>query len=220
VLRAKINGPQRRNAGEISMKLRCLVLLVLLVSVVAAVRAADNSPDVVVRNLYKQVVARKPIGIPKGADKSAMWPFLSKKLIHQLEVAQSCEVDYFRQHPKSADEKPEFDWLEFGLFSGANERAAPSAVVVTRTGLEKNGSYRVYLRLTYKDSVEVNGRKSDPTNTFHWNVAAAVITEGEKFVVDDVFLFKDNSTKIDSRLTSSFPGCDGEHWMGEKPSGK
>jgi hypothetical protein len=202
------------------MKLRRLILLALLVGVVAAVRAADDSPDVVVRNVYKQVIARRPIGIPKDADKSAMWPFLSKKLIHQLEVAQSCEVDYFRQHPKNADEKPEFDWLEFGLFSGANERAAPSAAVVTRTELEKNGSYRVYVRLIDKDLIEVNGRKSDPTNTFRWNVAAVVTTEDGKLVVDDVFLFKDNSNKIDSRLTSSFPGCDGEHWVGDKSKGK
>jgi len=202
------------------MKLRSLILLALLVGIASPMGAADNSPDVVVRELYKQVVARKPIGIPKDADKSAVWPFLSKKLIRQLESSQSCEADYFRQHPKNADEKPEFDWLELGLFSGANERAAPIAAVVTRTEPEKNVSYRVYVRLTYKDSIEVNGRKTDPANTFHWNVAAVVISEDGKFVVDDVILFKDNSSKIDSRLTTSFPGCDGEHWVGEKPSGK
>lgn len=202
------------------MKLRPLILLALLARVVSPFGAADNSPDVVVRELYKQVVARKPIGIPKGADKSAVWPFLSKKLIHQIESEQSCEVDYFRKHPKSGDEKPEFDWLELGLFSGANERAAPAAAVVTRTEQDGNGRYRVYVRLTYKESFETYSRPPNPANTFHWNVAAIVISEDGKFIVDDVFLFKDNSTKIDSRLTTSFPGCDGEHWVGEKPNRK
>jgi hypothetical protein len=200
------------------MKLRHLIFLALLVSAVFPIRAADNSPDVVVRELYKQVVARKPIGIPQNADKSAVSPFLSKKLIHQLESAQSCEADYFRKHPKNGDDKPEFDWLELGLFSGANERAAPAAAVVTRTEPDKNGSYRVYVRLTYTDSIEANGRKPNPASTFHWNVAAMVISEDGRFVVDDVLLFKDNSTRVDSRLTSSFPGCDREHWVGQKLS--
>jgi hypothetical protein len=202
------------------MKMRPLILLALLASVVFPIGAVESSPDNVVRELYKQIVARKPIGIPKDADKSAVSPFLSKKLIHQLQSAQSCEDDYFRKHPKNGDEKPEFDWLELGLFSGANERANPTAAVVTRTSPEKNGSYRVYLRLTYRDSVTEDGRKSDPANTFHWNVAAVVISEDGKFVVDDVFLFSDNSTKIDSRLTTSFPGCDGARWLGEKSAGK
>jgi hypothetical protein len=100
------------------MKLRPVILLALLANMVFPISAADNSPDAVVRELYRQVTNRKPIGIPKGADKAAVRPFLSKKLVHQLELAQSCEADYFRMHPKNGDEKPEFDWLEMGLFSG------------------------------------------------------------------------------------------------------
>lgn len=202
------------------MKLLPLILLAFSASVVSSIAAVDSSPENVVRNFYNQVVARKPIGIPKDADKSAVWPFLSKRLIHQLESAQSCENDYFQKYPKNPDEKPEFDWLEIGLFSGANERASPTAAVVTRTEPDKNGSSRVYVRLTYKDSAEGNGRKSTPADTLHWNVAAAVISEEGKFVVDDVLLFKDNSTKIDSRLSASFPGCDGSRWVGEKPGNK
>jgi hypothetical protein len=202
------------------MKLRTLVLLALLVTAVPPIGAADNSPDAVVRELYRQVVTRKPIGIPKGADKAAIWPFLSKKLIHQLESAQFCEEDYFRKRPKNSDEKPEFDWLELGLFSGGNEQALHSSAVVGRTVKEKDGSFHVYVRLTYKESFETYGRLPNPGNTFHWYVSAIVISEDGKFVVGEVLLFKDNSAQIDSRLTSSFPGCAGEHWVGEKPSDK
>jgi hypothetical protein len=107
------------------MKLRALVLLALLVTAVSPIGGADNSPDAVVRELYRQVVTRKPIGIPKSADKTAIWPFLSEKLIHQLESAQSCEEDYFRKHPKNGDEKPEFDWLNLDCSREAMSRRYP-----------------------------------------------------------------------------------------------
>lgn len=51
-----------------------------------------------VRKLYKEIVAHHPIGIPAGAEKATIWPLLSKKLTGQLQAAQACEEDYFRQH--------------------------------------------------------------------------------------------------------------------------
>jgi hypothetical protein len=171
--------------------------------------------DSVVRELYQQVVARKPLGIPKSADKETIWPFLSKGLKQRLDAAQACEDDYFRQHTDK-DSKPGFDWLEASLFSGANERGIPATAVLERTEREKDGSSRVYVRLTYKESFETYGRPPDPANTFHWHVAAATISEGGRFVVDDVLLFEDDSMKIASRLADSFPGCEGSRWVGDK----
>jgi hypothetical protein len=211
-----------RNAGSAGignrgadMKFRVLIILLMLVSCIFPVGIAAPSPDSVVRELYQQVVARKPLGIPRGADKAAIDPFLSKELIQKLDAAQACQDDYLRQHTDK-DSKPAFAWLETGLFSGANEEAIPSAAAVERTEPEKDGSFLVHVRLTYKESTETYGKTPDPTNTFHWSVATVVISERGRFVIDDILLFKDNSTKIDSRLSSSFSGCDGLRWVGDK----
>jgi hypothetical protein len=197
------------------MKFRLPIVLLLLAGNASQSAATPPSPDSVVRELYQQIVARRPLGIPKGQDKAAIWPYLSKGLIRRLETAQACENSYVKQHA-GEDGKPAFDWLEVNLFSGgANEQAIPSSAVVERKKAQKDGSLRVFVRLTYKESFETYGGPPDPANTFHWDVAAVVISEGERFVVDDVLLFNENSTKVDSRLTNSFPGCNGPRWVGD-----
>ena len=201
------------------MKILRLIMLVQLVNYVSPSAPAEHSPDSVVRELYQQVVARRPIGIPKGADKEAITPILSKGLIRRFDAAQSCEDDYRRQHAGEGG-KPGFSWLESGLFSGENERGLPSAAALERTEPRKNGSFRVHVRLTYKESFETYGRPPDPANTFHWDVAAVVISEGGRFVVDDILLFKDDSTKIASHLADSFSGCDGPRWTADKMRGR
>jgi hypothetical protein len=192
-----------------------LVVLLQLVTFISPSAPVDPSPDSVVRELYQQVIARKPLGLPKGEDKATLWPFLSKRLIQKLDAAQSCEDDYLRQR-SDKDGKPAFGWLETGLFSGSNEWALPAAAAVERTEPMKNGTFRVYVRLTYKESFETYGKPPDPTHTFDWHVAAVVLSEGGRFVVNDVLLFRDDSTKIASRLTNSFAGCDGPRWVGIK----
>jgi len=74
--------------------------------------------------------------------------------------------------------------------------------------------------LRTKESFETYGKPPDPTHTFDWHVAAVVISEEGRFVVNDVLLFKDDSTKIASRLTDSFTGCDGPRWIGIKVKGR
>jgi hypothetical protein len=206
-------------AKRTDMRFRTFTMLLLALGYVTSLGIAADSPESIVRELYRQIVARRPLGIPKGEDKAAIWPHLSKRLIHRLETAQACEDSYFQQHT-GEDSKPGFDWLEVNLFSGGNEQAIPSSAVVERTAAQKDGSLRVYVRLRYKESFETYGRPPNPANTFHWGVAAAVISEGGRFVVDDVLLFKDDSTKIASRLADSFPGCDGSRWTGDKMRGK
>jgi hypothetical protein len=200
------------------MKLFALIVLLHHVSYVFPNAPVDQPPDSVVRELYNQVVARKPLGIPKGEDKAALWPLLSTRLIQKLGEAQACEDDYLHQRPDK-DGKPAFGWLETGLFSGSNEWAIPASAAVERTERMKNGTFRVYVRLTYKESFKTYGRPPDPANTFDWYVAAVVISEGGRFVVSDILLFENDSTKIASRLTDSFHGCDGPRWVGIKEGG-
>ena len=92
------------------MKTLPLIMLLLLASYVSPSAPAEHSPDSVVRVLYQQVVARRPLGIPKGADKAAISPFLSKELIQKLDAAQACQDDYFRQRTDKHS-KPAFGWL-------------------------------------------------------------------------------------------------------------
>jgi hypothetical protein len=192
-----------------------LIMLLSIVSVVIPNASAEYSPDSVVQELYQQVVARKPLGIPKGADKAALWPFFSKRLVQNLDAAQNCENDYLRKYA-GQDGKPAFEWVETGLFSGANERGIPTSAAVERTEPQKDGTFHSYVRLTYKESIETYGKPPDPAHTFDWHVAAVVKSEGGRFVVDDVLLFKDDSTKIASQLADSFSGCDGSRWTGDK----
>jgi hypothetical protein len=197
------------------MKFRRIIALLLLLVCFSPTGTCASPPASLVTALYKQVVARKPIGIPKGSDRAAIWPFLSETLIRKLEAAQSCQDDYFRQHAGDQG-KPAFEWLETGLFSGANEKAIPDEAVVERAEPRKDGSFDVYVRLTYKESFETYGKTPDPANTFHWNVVAVVISERGQFFVDDVLFLDENSLKIRARLADSFPGCQGSRWVGER----
>jgi hypothetical protein len=186
-----------------------IIVMILLPCVVYVSPGMDagHQPDSVVRKLYHEVVARHPLGIPEGADKAAIWPFLSKGLIGKLEKAQACEADYFRQHAGDTD-KPGFVWLESGLFSGEDELALPDEAVVEHVKPQNDGSFQVYVRLGYRDAGAPNPEK------YHWLVATRVIRESGHFVVDDVIWFKDDSRQISWRLSQTFVGCQGTHWVG------
>lgn len=198
------------------MKFIVAVVFLLLGCCVLSDGGAAESPESVVRHLYQQVVRRKPLGIPKGQDRTAVAPFLSSRLLRTLDAAQSCEGDYFRQHP-DPNSKPQFDWLEFDLFSGDNEKAIPAEAVVENVRPQNDGSFLVYVRLKYKESFETYGRPPNPENTFNWSIAAVVTSAGGYFVVDDVLFLKDGSKEIESRLSGLFKGCVGAHWVGHLP---
>src|SRR5438045_1368429 len=75
-----------------------------------------------VQNLYREVVALHPLGIPSDRDMKVLAPYLSKQLLHRFDINLACQGDWDRQHP-GPDSKPPF--LEFGLFSGDDMRAQP-----------------------------------------------------------------------------------------------
>lgn len=98
---------------------------------------------------------RGTLDVPYGADRAAICPYLSKRLIKTLDTGLACEEDWTRQNPEPADPqaalKPWFPWFEQGLFSGSNEASTPSWAVVERSEPQKDGSYLVYVRLAYQD---------------------------------------------------------------------
>jgi hypothetical protein len=189
------------------MLLSCALLLAMTAT------APREQPDAVVRRLYEQVVARRPMGIPGGADMDAIGPLLSRRRVRDLETARACEADYFRQFPDPMM-KPTFGWLELGLFSGGTEQAIPREFAIERTEKGRRGTHRVTVRLTYRETFETYGRPPDPNDTFSWNVAAIVTSEDGRFVVDDILLFEEDSSKVWFRLSKAFGGCDGPRWTG------
>jgi hypothetical protein len=167
--------------------------------------SAPERPEAMVRSLYHEVVARHPVGIPGDADMKTFAPYLSKALLHRIDLAHVCEDDYYRRH-QNPNEKPQIEWLEFGLFSGGNEKGSPRAFHIERTQSEKDGSFRVYVRLTW----------GSPSKPWIWRVAAIVVQEKGHSVVDDVVFLKDEKLDDDeSRLSEILTlGCDGPRWVG------
>ncbi|MGA2633885.1 MAG: hypothetical protein ABSF16_06590 [Terracidiphilus sp.] len=141
-----------------------------------------NQPEALVRSLYTQVVVRHTLGVPEGEDMKIFAPYLSKALLHKMDLAIACVDDWHRQNPEP-HLKPELGWLELGPFSGDNERASPQTFHIERTQLEKDGSLRVYVRLT---------RPYPNVPPSIWRVAAVVARENGGFVVDDVMYLKDD----------------------------
>jgi len=177
-------------------------------------------PDAVVRELYREVVALHPIGLPWGRNKDAFRPLLSKDLAGRFDTAWACESDYYRTH-KDPSLKPEIEWLEFGVFSGGNEEASPATAAVERVEREGDGSFRAYVRLTYKDTYATySDHHIDPRNSFNWRVAVIVIPERSRFLVNDVLFFKDepkDTKEVDFTLSHLLTmGCDGARWVGYK----
>ena len=168
-----------------------------------------QEPGEVVRSLYSEVVARHPVGIPKVADMQSFAPYLSKSLLHKIHLAQACEDDYYRRN-QNPNLKPDIEWLEFGLFTGGMENAAPRAFHVLATESAKNGSFRVYVEL-----IIMYGEPANPEPSV-WYVAPIVISEDGQFVVDDVIFLKDYSTlKNEFRLSEVLStGCNGTRWVG------
>jgi hypothetical protein len=197
--------------------LRCIIPLVFATAALCQLAQHSEStsvpqePGAVVRSLYSEVVARHPIGIPNDSDMKILAPYLSKSLLHRIDLAVACSNDEARQHP-DPNLKPEIAWLEFGLFTGRMEQAAPRAFRVLATEPEKNGSFRVYIEL-----IIIYGLPANP-EPLVWHVAAELIRENGQFVVDDIVFLKDYSTlEKEFRLSEVLSsGCKGPHWVGHR----
>lgn len=127
------------------------------VLVAAPVRPDTPKPEALVHEFYRHVIAHHPLGIPDGEAKRLLWPLMTPRLTRILETASVCEEDYFRQNT-CTDCKPEFWWLEDGLFSGGNENALPAEVEIVKTRAKRSRSYQATLRFTYRETFATYGR--------------------------------------------------------------
>lgn len=194
-------------------RLCCIALLPLMTVSVWSQSAPQGKPSALpkrsgalVSSLYEQVVARHPLGIPYGADKKVFAPYLSKALLHRFELNNGCFADWRRRNPDPSL-KPPVGLIENGLFSGGSEESEPQAFHIERTDPGKDGSSRVYVKLTWEDP---------PNKPLTWYVAAVVVRENGHSVVDDVLYLKDKNGEVESRLSKDLSsGCDGARWIGE-----
>ena len=137
-------------------------------------------------------------------------PYLSKALLHKIDLAKACSDDWNRQSPEP-HLKSDTD-SKFGLFYGELWNAEPRAFKIERTQSEKDGSSRVYVNLTAAGS---------PACRYTWHVAAAVLREDGHYVIDDVIYINDSTYEYpadkpaDRRLSEYLAaGCNGPRWIG------
>jgi hypothetical protein len=193
--------------------LRCVCLLPLLTALLwgqgasqSRASAPTSQPAMLVNGLYHQVVARRSLGVPSGADLKAFAPYLSKGLLHRFDVNNACFTDWRKRNPDPSL-KPPVGLIENGVFSGGDEEAQPQAFHIERTELQKDGSSRVYVRLTVGDP---------PNKPLVWYVAAVVVREDGRPVVDDVLYLTGEKGEVESRLSKDLSsGCQGPRWVGE-----
>lgn len=199
------------------IQVRCIALFPLLTLCSVAQTAQQSrpvslpkQPAALVQSLYHQVVIRHPLGLPRGADMNVFNRYLSKSLLQRIGMARACARDWTRQDQNrmlkkdQIPEKAPFGWAESGLFSGASERTAPNSFLIERSESEKDGSIRVYVRLTLS-----------PPLPETWEVAVVLLKEYGRFVVDDVIYLNDESDGGSMPLSELLSnGCNGSSYVG------
>jgi hypothetical protein len=204
--------------------LRCILLLQFVTTAGFATpphqgvsAGRPNQPTAMIQSLYTRVIARHPGGIPSGADWKIFAPYMSKMLLHRIADFNACVAEWDRiQDPKHPVKGP-FGIFESGIFSGGDEKTAPRSFRIVRTQLQADGSIRVDVRLEWwEDPVG----KRDKWHTYAdkpyiWHVAAIVLHQDGRYVVDDVIYLKERDGDSDYRLTQGLSSdCNGPHYVG------
>lgn len=159
------------------------------------------------RVFYSYITRYRPIGIPEGRAKKALWPLLSKRLVQELDSLQACDDDYYRRYGetlKANQYKPATPWLEEGLFSGPIEAAGPRKFSILSSRAIGDNRVDVHLRFT-----------GDPASSDHFDGVATVVLENNRWVIDDFVAMYGNDELL--RLSSGYPECKGGQWVGETP---
>jgi hypothetical protein len=193
-------------------RLRCVGLATLMMAPAWGQAVAQGKPaalpnrsDALVGSLYEQVIARHPLGVPDGEDVKIFAPYLSKALLHRFDLNDACLADWYRQNP-DPDLKPIVGMIESGVFSGPDDESEPQIFHIERTEPRKDGSSRVYVRLTWN---------SPPVDPLTWYVAAIVVPEDGRLVVNDVLFLKNRQGDVEYRLSKALSsGCKGGRWVG------
>jgi hypothetical protein len=178
-----------------------------------------NQPEALVRGLYEQVLAYKPLDVPSGISWKVFAPYFSKTLPHEFDVYSACMSDWDRQNQNSDVIVKPPGLIEFGIFSGGDEEADPRSFQVERAETETDGSVHVYVALKWWETADKNADRWHVTRDkpYVWRVADVLIRENGRLVLDDVIFLKDPKRldDVDTPLSKLLTvGCDGPHWVG------
>jgi hypothetical protein len=160
---------------------------------------------------YTYITRYRPLGIPQGSAKKALWPLLSKRLVQELDSLQACEDDYYRRYGdilRANHFKPETPWLEDGLFSGPNEAASPMKFSIVGSKPIGENRFDVHLRFTHKQTYCCG----HPTSYEHYEGVVTVMLENGHFVIDDFVALYENDVPL--RLSDGYRECKGGQWVG------
>ena len=168
---------------------------------------ASQSALDAVRVFYTYITRYRPIGIPQGRAKKALWPLLGKRLVQELDSLQACEDDYYRRYGdilRANQYKPATPWLEEGLFSGPIEAAGPRKFSILSSKAIGDNRVDVHLRFT-----------GDPASSDHFDGVATVILENSRWLIDDFVAMYENDELL--RLSAGYSECKGGQWVEETP---
>ena len=163
---------------------------------------------------YKSVIRYKPLGIPNGHAKKALWPLLSKRLATELDSLQACEDDYFRRYGdvlRANAIKPAILWGEVGLFTGPNDAADPIKFSILSNRAIGSDRVDVYIRFTH-EQIYCCGW---PTSYFPSEGVVTATLENRRWVIDDYVAMYENDEF--TRLSEGYPQCRDGRWVGITP---
>lgn len=168
-------------------------------------RNVSKSAIDAVRLFYANITKYRPIGIPDGRAKKALWPLFSKRLIQELDSLQACDDDYYRRYGeilRANQYKPATPWLEDGLFSGGNEAAGPMKFWILDS--RAIGENRVDVHLKFKTYLDED-----------YEGLVTVIPENNRWVINDFVWLGGNDELL--RLSDGYRECKDGQWVGEIP---
>jgi hypothetical protein len=169
----------------------------ILLAVAAAI--AVNPQAFVERFSATYMKQHRAYGLLEGKDRRVMAPFLTARLLRQLDDASACQRDWARQQPKGSTDKPPYVdcCLFFGIADGNPTSIKTGAVEAMPDGRTK---------------VVVDCELKLGADDIRWRDAVIVTMENGRWAVDDFVYDLDRDAAL---LSKSFTECRGKRWIGQ-----
>lgn len=143
---------------------RALIVVALLL--VFGVRAEAEAPATTVEEFYRVYIAKRPAGLPDGAELERLKRYLSSHLYDLIVQANAYSREFAKKHP--GDKPPFVDGDHFSsVFEG------PKSYEVVYVGRRRN-------------SVDVHVKFRGAPGTPEWTDVVVLVKENHRYVIDDV----------------------------------
>jgi hypothetical protein len=143
----------------------------------------------------------------------ALGAHLTKRLRRVLEDAEACERDWARQQPRDLTLKPPF--VDCCIFASPSE-GLPTTFRLIGTEALPDGRQKVEVEYTIVDTPVPGGPPHSGPMSWHWRDAIVLTLVNDRYLVDDVIYLRHSPPHPPDLLSSSFRGCRGRVWVGEK----